>query len=281
MSNVMPRRRKDGSIVYRVRVRRLGICISRTFPTKAEAGDYAGRMERDLLGRTPAEIETLAGLIDRYVEISPVTGRERLRYWSEKIGHLRLAEVTPAVVRAHRDSLSKEYTCGGYNHRTTKLRTPATIRKYLHALSAAFRFAISELNWPLDNPVAKVSKPRSAGHRVRFLSEQERAALIAAARESPSETLYAAVLISLTTGLRRGELHALEWSDIDLQYGHALIRRSKNGTARGVPLTGQAIAALSALPRKEGRVFAIDLSKAFRSAISTEIPLTTSHEKSR
>ncbi len=62
----MPRRRKDGSVVYRARVRRLGICISDTFPTQAEAEAYAERIERDLSGRAPAEIETLAGLINRY-----------------------------------------------------------------------------------------------------------------------------------------------------------------------------------------------------------------------
>lgn len=95
MANVMPRRRKDGSIVYRVRVRSLGICVSRTFPSLHEAERYAEGLERDLSGRAPAELETVAGLIDRYAPTAPDSGGERLRYWREKIGHLRLTRSDP------------------------------------------------------------------------------------------------------------------------------------------------------------------------------------------
>ncbi|MEM6296111.1 MAG: site-specific integrase, partial [Myxococcota bacterium] len=55
------------------------------------------------------------------------------------------------------------------------------------------------------------------------------------------------------TGLRHGEMRALEWSDIDLKVGRLVVRRSvargkvgtpKNGRAREVSLSQTAVAAL-------------------------------------
>src|SRR5438046_1539566 len=106
MASITLRRYADGRTQYRVRVRRLGLLVSRQFDKRDEAEAFAACCEADLTGRALAETTTLAALIDRYETVAPSSyGRECRAYWRKKIGHLRLGEVTPAIVRAHRDEL--------------------------------------------------------------------------------------------------------------------------------------------------------------------------------
>ena len=59
--------------------------------------------------------------------------------------------------------------------------------------------------------------------------------------------------------MRRGEILGLNWQDIDFPKRTAHIPLTKNGTSRTVPLSSEAIAILSELPRSlDGRVFPIN-----------------------
>lgn len=186
MANIQVRVYADGRTAYRVRVRRHGLGISRQFPTKGEAQAFAFATEEDFDGRAPAESSKLAMLIDKYREIAPSSyGRECLAHRRDKIGHLRAGEVTSAIIGAHRDELART-PAKSHNYKTARVRSPTTVRKYLIKLGAVFKFATRELDWSIDNPVKKVSKPEAAAHRVRFLSVEERANLLEAARRSDS-----------------------------------------------------------------------------------------------
>ena len=54
----------------------------------------------------------------------------------------------------------------------------------------------------------------------------------------------AIVRLMVETGLRAGEVLALQTADIDLQQGNAIVRRGKGGKARSVPFGSQTAAAL-------------------------------------
>jgi integrase len=41
-------------------------------------------------------------------------------------------------------------------------------------------------------------------------------------------SLRSPVLLTITTGARKGELIGLKWSDIDLKKGRAVVRETKN-----------------------------------------------------
>jgi integrase len=264
------RRDRAGSTVYCVRIRRAGYpLVSRTFPTLAEAERYAGSIEADLDGRGMPESATLADLLDCYAPHAPKSyGGECLRYWRQALGSLRVTAVTPNHIRAHRDRLAA-LPAQSHGHKTSKPRSPTTTRKYLVALGAAFRYAERELGWSIINPVRVVKLPTPATHRVRWLTDAERSALLAAAQESRSPALHPAVALSLSTGLRLGELHALRWPDVDLDAGSAILRQTENGDARCLPLTPSVCELLRALPRDErdDRVFPRLLVKAWRSAV--------------
>jgi len=64
-----------------------------------------------------------------------------------------------------------------------------------------------------------------------------------------------AILIAYRHGLRISELVSLKWSDIDLESGRLLIKRSKNGNSGYHPLQGDEIRQLRRLKRTGNEQF--------------------------
>jgi len=112
---------------------------------------------------------------------------------------------------------------------------PASVNRYLSALSAVLETAGVELEMPWQ---------REPKGRTRWLSGEEVGLLAAAATQ---RCLASAALIRFLaeTGLRRGEALALTWADVDTnQRPQVRVQRSKNGEQRVVPLTAEAVTAL-------------------------------------
>ncbi len=80
------------------------------------------------------------------------------------------------------------------------------------------------------------------------LSADEESRLLQAASQSRSRSLLPAILLALNTGLRRGELVGLRWSQVDLEGRRLTVGKSKTkaGSGRRVPLNDRAFSALSA-----------------------------------
>jgi integrase len=57
------------------------------------------------------------------------------------------------------------------------------------------------------------------------------------------------IVFAVETGMRRSELLALSWADVDLIARVAQVRESKNGESREVPLSLRAVQTLEALLR--------------------------------
>ena len=76
--------------------------------------------------------------------------------------------------------------------------------------------------------------------RTRYLSDEERERLLRECQQSRNPLLYEIVTLALSTGMRRSEILNLRWRDIDLKNNHVMIRLSKNGQSRTVPLVGLA-----------------------------------------
>jgi integrase len=58
------------------------------------------------------------------------------------------------------------------------------------------------------------------------LTDEERVALLDACAKSEWRPLHTLILLAITTGGRKGELIRLEWSDVDLKKGRALVRET-------------------------------------------------------
>lgn len=258
MASLRKRTRKDGTTSYRVDVRLKGHPAERaTFKRLTDAKKWAQATEAAIReGRhfktRESQRHTLGEMIDRYIrDILPTKPKQakaqkaQLEYFKNKIGANSLADTTPAMIGECRDNLLSGMTKQG------KQRTPATVSRYLAALSHCFTVAVNEWGWIEDSPMRKVSKPKEPRGRVRFLSEDEvvngnvvegeRTRLLRACKESSNSYLYPVVVLALSTGMRRGEIMSLTWNDVDLNQGRITLFETKNGEIRVVPVGGHAL----------------------------------------
>lgn len=77
---------------------------------------------------------------------------------------------------------------------------------------------------------------REAAPVARAWTKEQAERALAAAWHCDKE-LYLAIAIALHTGARPGEILALRWRDVDMLGGRILIRRTKTGRARSVPIS--------------------------------------------
>jgi integrase len=93
---------------------------------------------------------------------------------------------------------------------------------------------------------------KGVNERTRWLTEDEERRLLGACYPWVARI----VAFDLATGLRRGELLALNWADVDLEARTLIVRRSKSGKPRTIPLSRVALDILSQITDvHEGLVF--------------------------
>lgn len=122
---------------------------------------------------------------------------------------------------------------------------PARHNRDLSLLKIIFKKAM-EWNYARTNPASPIRKLREPPGRVRFLTDEERDALLTAC----PERLRTIVLIALNTGLRKTELLTLRWKDLDFKNRMLRIERTKNGERRDIPMTQVVHNILRAIPRR-------------------------------
>lgn len=262
MASYRTKHRADGTAVTHVQIRKRGFPpLTATFVRKSDARVWVQQVEHRMRERRffpgfEAQQHTAAEMIDRFVEeVLPNRPKQRrdltshLVLWRTEIGRYLLSELSPSVLSAARDKLSKGKTV------RRKTRAPATVLRIMASLSAVLKVAERDWQWIESSPLAKISKPVAARGRVRFLSDAERARLLKACLYSGHPYLYTVVVLALSTGMRRGEILGLRWERIDvrpsLAVGHAQLLDTKNGERRGVAIAGAALASVRELARRQ------------------------------
>ena len=252
MAVIQERKDKSGKIKYRALVRLKGYPPqSATFERRTDAKKWGQDTESAIRhGRYfpthEARKHTFSDLVDRYIaQVLPHKPKmikqqqSQLLWWKKQIGHYLLADVSPALISECKERLFSDKNDKG------KTRAPATVSRYLSALSHAFTFAVNEWGWVEHNPVSKVKKPTEPRGRVRFLDEAERKELLAACKASSNKDLYTIVVLALSTGMRQGEILTLKWKDIDFQRRQLALHETKNNERRVVPVVRYAFEVLS------------------------------------
>ncbi len=256
MATIERRLSKSHGNTYRAKIRLKGFPIqSASFERLTDARKWVQQTESTIReGRhfktTESKRHTLAELIDRYIrDVLPHKPRsaynqtQQLKRWKAEIGYYSLADVTPSLLAEYRDKLGQEITKRG------KPRSPASVVRYLAALSHAFTIAAKEWGWMEDSPMRKVTKPKVSRDRVRFLSDDERVRLLKVCKESKNLYLYPVVVLALSTGMRQGEIMGLTWDNVDLNRGRAILLEKKNNVRRAVVITSHALELLKELSR--------------------------------
>lgn len=262
----------NGKTSYRVRVRLKGKPVqTASFKRLTDAKMWAQQTEAAIregryFNKTVSHKKTLNELIDRYLARVLPDKRQRtqdsqkaqLAWWRDEIGTLALASVDSSCIADCRDKLTDEG------------RMPATANRYMAALSHCLTYAKKELKWIESNPCLDVKKGKETRGRVRFLSSDERNRLLDACKESSCKQLYPAVLLAMSTGMRRGEQMGLTWRQVDLQTGRIILEDTKNGERRTVIATGPALDEL----KKMAKVRRIDCDLVFPGQRKTPVILT-------
>jgi integrase len=142
-------------------------------------------------------------------------------YVPPALGGLRLAELTGSMLTAHYAQLVER---GGRQGRPL---SPTTVRLVHRILHKALADAV-DADVLAANPVAKARAPRRQRPETAVWTADQVRGFLTARR---GDRLYAAWLLALTSGLRRGELAGLVWGDIDLERGTLSVARQRTTDA--------------------------------------------------
>lgn len=264
----MPTIRKKAERQWHVQIRKKGYpAQTRTFSTRADAERWAkiieSEMERGVfVSRTEAEATLVRTVLERYeAEILPTKkgfqpDKSRIKTLNLEFGEYRLAALTASQIAKFRDK------------RLQIVGSQSVIHE-LNLLNRVLRAATIDWGIALPNgiPTAQVRKPVKPRGRNRRIAPSEITSILGA---SESKELRTIVLLAVETAMRRGELAALSWKNIDLDQRTAHLPQTKTDEPRTVPLSSIAIDALRSLPEPHvGNVFSLrpeSISQAFERA---------------
>jgi len=276
MATIQKRAGRDGKTSYRVQVRIKGFAPeTASFESKTDAKDWAKKTEADMkAGRHfgQSKRHTFNELANEYLisaaGLLSFTHRKRgIEHWREVFGPDLLDAITPVRIAKERDKMlvveTQRYATPATGNddqdakRERSKRSGATVNRYLAALSACLAYGVKELQWLEKNPCGSIKKPAESKGRVRFLSDDERTALLAACK--PHTDLYLAVVLALSTGARQAEIMTLRYGQIDFARQVITLTQTKNGETRALPLVSTAFTLLQERAKvrnlKDDRVF--------------------------
>jgi integrase len=146
--------------------------------------------------------------------------------------------VLPMLGKVKLQKLSPQHLQRLYNQKREEGYAPQTIKHIHRVLHRALNDA---LKWDLvaKNVCDAVDAPRVPKQEMKALTPEQAKQFLEAAKGSPLEALF---VLALTTGMRRGELLALQWADIDfvraiLQVRRTITRLPKRGFVVSEPKT--------------------------------------------
>lgn len=233
---------RNGS--FRVRIHRKDTKpISKSFKTHFEALDWLKKTEAQLqLGiyeepcsKAPIDPKmNFNAAVDKYLKshsIHKASHRDEVyilqnlcKRWSTK----GLGDIQKQDVARLKDDL------------IANRRAASTINHYLNALSQLYQAAINEWGLKISNPIEGIKRIREPSGRMKRLPQAAEQILLEECQKKGMIQLKHLITLAIETGMRQGEILSMHWEDIDLKNRRILLRHTKNGDSRQVPLTTRA-----------------------------------------
>ena len=132
------------------------------------------------------------------------------KYINPALGSIRLRILSPQHIQSFYVQMMNEGLSSG------------TVKNLHIVLHSAMENA---MKWNLvsRNVVELVTRPSNAAHEAQVLTIEQARKLIETAK---NHKMWALLVMALATGMRRGELLALRWEDVDFQGGKLFVRRA-------------------------------------------------------
>jgi len=118
-----------------------------------------------------------------------------------------------------------------YKHHRIQEVSSSTVNRELSCLKTIFNKAI-EWGKIHKNPTNKVKPFKENKHRLRYLNKEEIKALYNAC----AEHLKPIIIVTLNTGMRKGEILNLEWEQVDFRQKIIYLLDTKNNEKREIPM---------------------------------------------
>jgi len=178
-------------------------------PSKMAFSTYLDRWIKDYAKSnvTPKTLERYEGIIKKHLK--------------PKLGHHPLSKLKPLHIQSfYTDCLESG------NLKNQMGLSKRTVLHFHRLINAALKQAI---RWELlvRNPADGVTPPKPDRKEMNALSQSETATLL---KSLEGHHLHMPTLIAVTTGMRRGEISALKWQDVDLENKTIYVRSSLEQT---------------------------------------------------
>lgn len=209
-----------------------------TFPTKRQADEFKAKKISEILALSTGKggtVFTLSQVLDRYAEeVSP-----RKKGEAKELLRLEAFKRQPLPVNAKLSSIT---TADLVKWRDARLKINArgTVLRDITLLGNVFEIARKEWQLIEVNPMRDVGKPANPDHRERVITGREIKLMLRAlghggSVRTVSQAVARCFLVALSTGMRAGELCAIQWPDVRGDY--VRLHTSKTGAGRDVPLS--------------------------------------------
>ena len=246
---------KRGPYQWQARVRVKGHePTSKTFNSRKEAEKWARGIESEMdqgtyISRKESESTTLSEAIDRFIDDHIL---KNLAHPDQEVNRIRAIQKHTWGKR-YLSTLRGKDIAAFIKKREAAGASGNTIRLDLALISKLFKVATTD--WGMEslaNPVQYASKPKISKGRTRRLEGDEVKRLL----KKCSTQFRPIFQFAIETAMRRSEIAALVWEHVNLKKRFVHLPETKNGEARSVPLSPEAIRILKSIPRDiTGSVF--------------------------
>jgi len=177
--------------------------------------------------KRPVCFEELADLyVENYAKLNKESWKDDMyrieAHMKPFFGDLELHNVTPLLIEKYRAK------------RLKKGVSKSTVNREASIMKKMFNLAI-DWNVAEENPVQKVKLfSEKDTMKERILTEKEEAVLLARS----SCYLKSILITALNTGMRRGEILNLKWSQVNMEKRCLRVEQTKSGKNRMIPING-------------------------------------------
>jgi integrase len=223
------------------RKRRAGVWELRVFVGRDPVTGNPVQMSKTFHGSSREADSALRDLVDKYGEGRPdgvgVTVGQFLDRWLEECERM---ELSPTTIRNYKSQieqtirprfgklalirLTPKHLDDLYGDMKDQGLSSKTIRNYHALISSALHQAV-RWGWAKENVAVKAKPPRVPQRRVQAPTVEDVRSVIEAAEQRDSR-LAPLLMLAALTGMRRAELCALRWTDVDLERRELDVSRS-------------------------------------------------------
>jgi len=216
---------------------------SKTFSKLSDAKQWSVVAENEIrkgyfVSTDDAEKLTVANILDRYSdEVLPQQKSKRQSISSSRIIKSHIGDYS--LLKLSRS------VCASYRDKRLQTVSPSTVKKEISLLSRVINVAIKDwgIFLPYGNPVNSIRKPRENKSRNRRLENNELDLLLC----NSSDFMKNVISLLCETAIRRGELCKIQFNDINFEHQTLLLKDTKNGDDREIPLTKKSIESINHL----------------------------------